>query len=338
MWSDFPLKLINSRVNKKDEVKNLTISRFKLKIEGKSLFLITLYVMSAIFGIFLLSILDTSDIPFEQNNLKLINEKVQSTDSLAYTPHSPIFIDGVPALIAGGWPGSGTNEDPYVISGLNITGPPTVSLIEIKNIPVSIKINNCILIGGRNGIEFSEVGSKEATISIISHNIITKSVEHGILLSCNTTLIKSNTITFNGRSGIYFSDYGVNINISCNNILSNTEYGVEIPQSHMDFNEISWNCFIGNNPGGSSQALDNGPDNKFKYNYWDEWVSQSDDTDGDGILNTAYPIQGGNTDNFPRIRCCMYIITAASPGFEYFFSIGGLFFCIFQIWRRKSKI
>ncbi|WP_455463268.1 hypothetical protein, partial [Candidatus Hodarchaeum mangrovi] len=117
----------------------------------------------------------------------------------------------------------------------------------------------------------------------------------------------------------------------------NDEFGVSIPANHMNNIEITWNCFIGNNPSGSSQAFDGGTDNSFKYNYWDDWVSQSEDNDGNGILDTDYPIGGAtqNYDRFPRAKCCMYILTQATPSLE--FSVGLLGICITSIIFSKKR-
>ena len=316
-------------------MKKLTQSKIIINIKRRKIQLSTLFVVIVVSGLLLFSILDTRTIPFDPKDFGLINAEMQNIDEISYSPHASIYIDGVSDIISQGWPGSGSNDDPYVISGLNISGPSSISLIEIRNLAASIKINDCILVGGKIGIEFYEVGSYSGSISTISNNIITKSTEHGILLSCNSTRINSNTITYNGKSGINISDFGVNINITCNNFISNSEYGVAITQNIIQDNEISWNCFIANNLGGSSQALDEGTNNKFEYNYWDDWVSQSDDASNDGILDSEYPIQGGNTDNFPRARCCMYI-TQATQGFEIYFAIIGIIISVVKFRKRTE--
>ena len=63
----------------------------------------------------------------------------------AYTPHVPIHINGTHDFIAQGWPGSGTVDDPFIISGLNITYDIGVPLIEIVNTSAYFIIRDCVL-------------------------------------------------------------------------------------------------------------------------------------------------------------------------------------------------
>ncbi|MFX0174402.1 MAG: hypothetical protein ACFE9L_21195, partial [Candidatus Hodarchaeota archaeon] len=51
---------------------------------------------------------------------------------------------------------------------------------------------------------------------------------------------------------------------------------------------------------GTSQAYDEGENNTFDYNYWDDWITP--DTNYDGIVDRPYPIAGpeNNTDLHPR--------------------------------------
>lgn len=57
--------------------------------------------------------------------------------SLEYIEHSPISINGNAEFNATaaseGWLGNGTSSNPYVIDGLNITGPSTSPLIDIHH-------------------------------------------------------------------------------------------------------------------------------------------------------------------------------------------------------------
>jgi len=59
---------------------------------------------------------------------------------------------------------------------------------------------------------------------------------------------------------------------------------------------VTWNDFLDNHPGGHSQARDEGSNNVFAYNYWDD--HDTTDRNGDGIADTPYAIDG-NQDSFP---------------------------------------
>jgi parallel beta-helix repeat protein len=59
------------------------------------------------------------------------------------TPHVPVFIEGTEDFELQGWPGEGTEEEPYLISGLNITRDLDTVLISIKNTFAHFLIQDC---------------------------------------------------------------------------------------------------------------------------------------------------------------------------------------------------
>lgn len=61
----------------------------------------------------------------------------------SYTPHAPIFISGNQDFIDQGWPGNGTESNPFTIEGLNITSPQVP--IEIRYVDVHFIIRDCFL-------------------------------------------------------------------------------------------------------------------------------------------------------------------------------------------------
>jgi nitrous oxidase accessory protein NosD len=90
--------------------------------------------------------------------------------------------------------------------------------------------------------------------------------------------------------------------LSDNTISYNNKYGIVLDHGQgwsSSNNSVSWNRFLGNNPNGTSQAYDEGLNNTFRYNYWDDWISP--DVDDDGIVDVPYSIDGaaGNQDQFP---------------------------------------
>jgi parallel beta-helix repeat protein len=103
---------------------------------------------------------------------------------------------------------------------------------------------------------------------------------------------------------IVSNDYGIILDDSYNNIVSfnvfqdNNRFGIWIDGNSGE-NSVLFNDFIGNNPG-DSQALDDGPSNLFRSNYWDDWTSP--DLNHDGVVDNPYPIDGSanNQDSRPR--------------------------------------
>ncbi len=136
--------------------------------------------------------------------------------------------------------------------------------------------------------------------NILSRNSAFNNGWSGFFISNSTnTKIFSNHI-LNQQEGI-FLDNSDRCTIIGNNITDNGyQYGYGVTLSYQsDNNIVKWNSFIGNLQNGNSQALDEGIDNVFIYNYWDEWISP--DVDTDGIVDNPYDIDGPayNRDNYP---------------------------------------
>ncbi|MFX0149644.1 MAG: NosD domain-containing protein, partial [Candidatus Hodarchaeota archaeon] len=113
-----------------------------------------------------------------------------------YKVHPPISIWGNSGFASQaadeGWPGTGTNIDPYIIDGLNISDYPS-ELIKIRNVDAYFIIRNCVLANGTTGIYFEEVSNGQIINNTISKN------DQGIILthSANNTLTQ-NTFSKNG--------------------------------------------------------------------------------------------------------------------------------------------
>jgi parallel beta-helix repeat protein len=106
---------------------------------------------------------------------------------------------------------------------------------------------------------------------------------HGIGIDTDNNLVEFNTISENQEQGIHIGGEG---NIILNNTISLNNLGVELISVSTN-NVIRWNEFFSNNVGGS-QAMDDGVNNTFESNYWDDWTGP--DTDGDGIVDEPYII------------------------------------------------
>jgi parallel beta-helix repeat protein len=112
---------------------------------------------------------------------------------------------------------------------------------------------------------------------------------------CAFGTIHNNTIEGTDGIGIYV-DSGGNSTFRFNRIEDSTEYGLETAIETGDMT-ITRNVFINN--GAASQVCDEGEDNTFIYNYFDDWTSP--DADADLIVDVAYVLDGetGNEDPYP---------------------------------------
>ena len=188
-----------------------------------------------------------------------------------------------------------------------------------------------------NGIEITRSFN-----NTIKNNTLYGNNENGIWLdSSNDQKIEGNIIKNNNENGIllqaqwYGSDQN---NFSYNIIEQNKKYAILIESS--DKNLFTWNSFINNNLGGSSQANDSGYNNIFELNYWNDWTSP--DNDGDGIVDIPYSIDGktNNSDSYPLVLFKKKTTTdstsipSLSPGFSSYLIILGMIM-ITVITKRK---
>lgn len=171
------------------------------------------------------------------NSIKQIEKWAQSE----WENHSPILIDGNVNFLAHAaleiWDGDGSDTDPYVITGLNITNQTSVNLIEIKNTDVYFNITNNLLVGGANGINLENV-----TNGFITNNFILNTTINGIFLkeSIGNT-INNNLVNLSIYSGILLSD-----SPECtllNNTVLNTASAYGAPQGGIKL-QNSPNCFL----------------------------------------------------------------------------------------------
>lgn len=133
-----------------------------------------------------------------------------------YVIHNPISIDGdadfATQAAAESWPGIGTKTNPYIISGLNITGPTDKQLISVENTRVFFNISNCLLTRGRQGIALDNVRN-----GYLGHNILSYNDWDGIHLSRSRENYLVNNSIFNNRlRGIWFTRDSGNNNLIAN--------------------------------------------------------------------------------------------------------------------------
>ena len=165
----------------------------------------------------------------------------------SYTPHDSIFIWGDDDFVSDGWPGAGTEADPYVIEGLEIESDG--DCIVIYSTDAHFVIRNCLLYGPSpmsftSGIRTDEV-SNGAFINCTIYNTY-----YGIRVDDSFDLnIVNNTIYNNRGFGIYARDvigcdisnnsvfnanYGITLGIFNHSIFLTTKYGIVPVGVYMD--------------------------------------------------------------------------------------------------------
>jgi len=128
------------------------------------------------------------------------------------------------------------------------------------------------------------------------NNTLVNGGEDGMVLKdCYTSLFHNNS--FIGSDGIgIIVDSGEDSVIKFNHIEDSTDYGLKTAAS-AELMEVTRNVFINN--GAAAQVSDEGENNTYIYNYYDDWTSP--DADLDQIVDTPYSIAGavGNEDPYP---------------------------------------
>jgi len=148
--------------------------------------------------------------------------------------HDPILIDENEDFQSQEWPGSGTLDDPYLISGLSIVSSDIC--ISIESTTVHFTIRNCYISSTDHicAIQFSNIENGD-----FINNEVVDSTGHGLLIqSCQDVSITSNSISNNGLDGIKLNT-AENCEISSNTINNNAGSGISLL--------YSWYCEISSN-------------------------------------------------------------------------------------------
>jgi len=117
--------------------------------------------------------------------------------------------------------------------------------------------------------------------------------------------VENNTIEDSGRYGILLQNVAYLI-LANNSIVNSSSYGIVVRGA----NNIIYNNTIVYNNGatnsydsGHVQAYNNGT-NKWDYNghgnYWSDWTAP--DSNGDGIVDNPYVLDGNGKDNYPLVN------------------------------------
>jgi parallel beta-helix repeat protein len=241
------------------------------------------------------------------------NASTSEIKALNYSSHSFISVENDAELANVVSSGVGTELDPYIIEGLNITTTSSIHAIHIQNITRSVTIRNCWIntdsYTGTHGI-FIE---KSSNCSIVIENNVCSYNDYGIYAYDldNCTLDIQNNICFDNTYGIYSffnigrdskivnntcynNDNGISgylflyHQVSHNNCTANS-VGINLSQalglSHVDSNIISYNSEVGISIVTASGTI-----------YWDTTISNN------LVSHSDVGISIENLDNFDALN------------------------------------
>ena len=196
------------------------------------------------------------------------------------TAHAPILItsnaDFASQASANGWPGNGTQENPYIIEGYEINVNGGTYCIWIENTNVWFVIRNCILWNATSGTSEpwgTGIYLKNVTYGTLINNNCSYNSHYGIYLysssnnnitnnncsynsrgismySSSNNNITNNNCSYNSDGSIYLGDSSNYNIIMSNNCSYNSYYGVGIYIGYSNYNTImnsncSYNSFFG---------------------------------------------------------------------------------------------
>lgn len=155
----------------------------------------------------------------------------------SYSPHDPIFIDSDDDFTAYGFPGTGTEIDPYIIENYNITTA-TENGISIKSTSEYFIIRECYISASennKNGIRLADIAPGSAKIV---NNTISNSGYMGLYL------YKSDYIVINNNT---FSNNGLQISYSYSTVIRFNDFINDGLSLHPQDIETAENYIISNN-------------------------------------------------------------------------------------------
>lgn len=194
-----------------------------------------------------------------------------------YAQRDPIRIDSDERFHekaeAWNWPGNGTNEDPYIISGYSIDGSGYGFCIYIGNTTVHFELKNNHFYdadGGKGGEYYFQnrgIFLNNVRNAMVTNNLISDNGDMGIaLFGCRENTIRDNNIINNGWTGLYAYHSSQN-SFESNNFSDNNRAGIrllEANKNELRDNNITGNPRDGISLGGSEENLI--VDNNISYN------------------------------------------------------------------------
>ena len=172
------------------------------------------------------------------------------------TAHDPIHINGnsdfASQASANGWPGDGTEGNPYIIEGYDIDGNGGTYCIWIENTDVWFVVQNCKMWNATSTASVpygTGIYLKDVTHGTLANNNCSGNSYYGIYLdtSSNYNTITNNNCSGNSWYGIYLDSSGNN-NITNNNCSYNSNQGIYLVSSRYN-NITNNNCSYNSNYG-----------------------------------------------------------------------------------------
>lgn len=148
-----------------------------------------------------------------------------SLDSFQYEIHDPIWIGDNSDFSELGFPGSGTSNDPYIISGYSITSS-TSPLIEIRNTNVYFEIKNNQISGVSRSVP--GIHLQNVNYGSIINNVVHSCVDGIFLESASLNTILNNRVSSSLGGGIWMTSNSNANFVSSNIIFDNDNNGIEL--------------------------------------------------------------------------------------------------------------
>ncbi|MFX1286433.1 MAG: nitrous oxide reductase family maturation protein NosD, partial [Promethearchaeota archaeon] len=219
-----------------------------------------------------------------------------------YTGTGVELLDSSDNLIDGNMIDNSAGENGVFLAGSDYNSITNNDVwgLHTDNNPMSPSSQNIkYKISGVNAFISRGIFLDPSNYNIIINNTVSNITGTGVeLLGSSDNLVDGNEISNNAEYGIFLQG-SISTNVSHNVIYNDEFYGVSISNVSAD-NSISWNDFIGNNVGGTSQINDDGSGNQFSNNF----LVDHDNTDynNDSTSDNPYYIDGdaGSTDYTPN--------------------------------------
>ena len=174
-------------------------------------------------------------VPFVNMNDHFAVEEI-IVDSQAYTQSDPIIIQYDGPFITYGFPGSGTEEDPYIIENYNITTSENTGIL-IMYTTKHFVVRNCLINALSIGIYLDITASNTGIIE--NNTIIDNSIGISLYYSAPCTILNN---TFSNNYYGITTDHSEASLIANNTFIENNYYGIK--SSSLSSSTIVNNTFI----------------------------------------------------------------------------------------------
>ena len=215
----------------------------------KKLLVIIFYVIVLLSSSAISKEVDTIFRQIQNNNTKKLSLSEDNYLKAALSPHSPIAILSDDDFISQGFPGNGTESEPYQMKNLDITTIQQVG-IYVRNTTKYFQILNCFIMALEFGILIDEIAPYTATVE---NNTCVDHIYYGIyIIESNYVKVKNNKCHEN--------QLGIAINTAhhleiLNNICQNNIEGISVLYSA--FTSITNNILSLNRYGINAYYLEN---------------------------------------------------------------------------------